>query len=153
MKKPSELTTHNIHKIDLNPQSVGDMVETLVKNDVDVSNVSENQGIIMSFISKFGEAVFNICIFALAFFNNSFFSNDASNSGLSALQRVDADQFTIVKPNATSTTFSDVAGCDEAKLELTEVVDFLKNTEKYVEIGAKIPKGVLLEGSPGTGKH
>ena len=153
VKETSQLTTHNIHKIDLNPQSVGDMVETLVKNDVDVSNVSENPGIIMSFISKFGEAVFNICIFALAFsLITRFLAMSASNSGLSALQRVDADQFTIVKPNATSTTFSDVAGCDEAKLELTEVVDFLKNTEKYVDIGAKIPKGVLLEGSPGTGK-
>ena len=153
IEETKELTTHNIHKIDLNPQSVGDMVETLVKNDVDVSNVSENQGIIMSFISKFGEAVFNICIFALAFsLITRFLAMSASNSGLSALQRVDADQFTVVKPNATSTRFNDVAGCDEAKLELTEIVDFLKNTEKYKEIGAKIPKGVLLEGSPGTGK-
>lgn len=153
IEETKEITTHNIHKIDLNPQSVGDMVETLVKNDVDVSNVSENQGIIMSFISKFGEAVFNICIFALAFsLITRFLAGTMSNSGLSALQKVDADQFTIVKPNATSTRFNDVAGCDEAKLELTEVVDFLKNTEKYKEMGAKIPKGVLLEGSPGTGK-
>tara|TARA_Y100000816_G_scaffold286619_1_gene268041 strand:- start:755 stop:2767 length:2013 start_codon:yes stop_codon:yes gene_type:complete len=153
IEETKEITTHNIHKIDLNPQSVGDMVETLVKNDVDVSNVSENQGIIMSFISKFGEAVFNICIFALAFsLITRFLAGTMSNSSLSAIQKVDADQFTIVKPNATSTRFNDVAGCDEAKLELTEVVDFLKNTEKYKEMGAKIPKGVLLEGSPGTGK-
>ncbi len=50
------------------------------------------------------------------------------------------------------TTFEDVAGCNEAKEELIEVVDFLKNPEKYRVMGAKIPKGVMLVGSPGTGK-
>jgi len=49
-------------------------------------------------------------------------------------------------------TFKDVAGCDEAKEELVEIVDFLKNPSKYTKLGAKIPKGVLLMGSPGTGK-
>ena len=49
-------------------------------------------------------------------------------------------------------TFADVAGVDEAKQELKEVVDFLKNGEKYRKIGAKMPKGVLLVGPPGTGK-
>jgi cell division protease FtsH len=49
-------------------------------------------------------------------------------------------------------TFNDVAGCDEEKQELVEIVDFLKNPGKYVEIGARIPKGVLLSGNPGTGK-
>ncbi|MBL6803175.1 MAG: ATP-dependent zinc metalloprotease FtsH [Synechococcus sp. BS307-5m-G38] len=49
-------------------------------------------------------------------------------------------------------TFADVAGVDEAKQELTEIVDFLKKPERYAEIGARIPKGVLLVGPPGTGK-
>jgi cell division protease FtsH len=49
-------------------------------------------------------------------------------------------------------TFQDVAGAKEAKEELTEIVDFLKNPKKFIQIGARIPKGVLLMGSPGTGK-
>ncbi len=49
-------------------------------------------------------------------------------------------------------TFEDVAGCDEEKMELAEIVDFLKNPKKYTRLGARIPKGVLLVGPPGTGK-
>merc|ERR1711933_619815 len=52
----------------------------------------------------------------------------------------------------TGVTFEDVAGADGAKLELTEVVDFLKEPSKYSALGAKIPKGVIMEGPPGTGK-
>ncbi|MEB3228428.1 MAG: ATP-dependent zinc metalloprotease FtsH3, partial [Synechocystis sp.] len=52
----------------------------------------------------------------------------------------------------TQVTFGDVAGIEQAKLELTEVVDFLKNADRFTELGAKIPKGVLLVGPPGTGK-
>lgn len=53
---------------------------------------------------------------------------------------------------AISVTFDDVAGVENAKIELYEVVDFLKNPEKYERIGAKIPRGILLMGAPGTGK-
>ncbi len=52
----------------------------------------------------------------------------------------------------TQVTFGDVAGIDQAKLELAEVVDFLKNADRFTALGAKIPKGVLLVGPPGTGK-
>ena len=52
----------------------------------------------------------------------------------------------------TQVTFNDVAGIEQAKLELTEVVDFLKNADRFTAVGAKIPKGVLLVGPPGTGK-
>lgn len=55
-------------------------------------------------------------------------------------------------PTKNKVTFNDVAGADEEKEELTEVVDFLKNPSKYIELGAKIPKGILLVGPPGTGK-
>jgi len=52
----------------------------------------------------------------------------------------------------TGVTFNEVAGCDGAKLELNEVVDFLKKPEKYSDLGARIPRGVILDGPPGTGK-
>ncbi|QEN05503.1 ATP-dependent zinc metalloprotease FtsH [Thiospirochaeta perfilievii] len=58
----------------------------------------------------------------------------------------------ILSETNTGVVFNDVAGCEEAKYELEEVVDFLKNSKKYTEIGGKIPKGVLLVGPPGTGK-
>ena len=70
-----------------------------------------------------------------------------------------ASPFSIGKSNARiysegsmNVTFDDVAGVDEAKTELSEIVDFLKHGAKYIRLGAKIPKGVLLVGPPGTGK-
>lgn len=58
----------------------------------------------------------------------------------------------LIAENATGVTFQDVAGCDEAKYELQEIVDFLKNPDRYKSLGARIPKGALLVGPPGTGK-
>jgi cell division protease FtsH len=58
----------------------------------------------------------------------------------------------IYSEGSTGVKFGDVAGVDEAKAELQEIVDFLKNADKYARLGAKIPKGVLLVGPPGTGK-
>ena len=57
-----------------------------------------------------------------------------------------------VEDEDTKTTFSDVAGVDEAKTELVEIVDFLKESQRFTDLGARIPKGVLLVGPPGTGK-
>lgn len=59
---------------------------------------------------------------------------------------------TLGKDSKKKATFDDVAGCDEEKEELSEIVDFLKEPAKYMQIGARIPKGVLLVGPPGTGK-
>ncbi len=58
----------------------------------------------------------------------------------------------LMSGESVKTTFNDVAGAEEAKEEMAEVVEFLKNPEKFVKMGAKIPKGVLLFGAPGTGK-
>ncbi|BDD07980.1 ATP-dependent zinc metalloprotease FtsH [Fulvitalea axinellae] len=67
------------------------------------------------------------------------------NIGKSKAQMFEAE-------NSVKTTFNDVAGLDEAKEEVQEIVDFLKTPEKYTRLGGKIPKGALLVGSPGTGK-
>jgi len=58
----------------------------------------------------------------------------------------------VIPPGANPTRFEDVAGCDEAKEDLEEIVDFLKNPSKYFKLGSKMPKGILLSGPPGTGK-
>jgi cell division protease FtsH len=58
----------------------------------------------------------------------------------------------LEKDENNSVSFSDVAGCDEAKEELKEIIDFLQNPEKFNKLGGKVPKGVLLTGDPGTGK-
>ena len=58
----------------------------------------------------------------------------------------------VIDSSDIDSNFDDVAGCDEAKYELQDVVEFLKSPEKFAEAGAKVPKGVLLEGPPGTGK-
>ncbi|MBQ3709330.1 MAG: ATP-dependent zinc metalloprotease FtsH [Bacteroidales bacterium] len=68
------------------------------------------------------------------------------NIGKSKAQLFDKDNVPV------NVTFKDVAGLEEAKVEIIEIVDFLKNPEKYTRLGGKIPKGVLLVGPPGTGK-
>jgi cell division protease FtsH len=68
---------------------------------------------------------------------------------LGAFGRSKARRYT---PGSGTVTFADVAGIDEAKFELSEIVDFLKNPEKYGRLGGRIPRGVLLSGPPGTGK-
>jgi cell division protease FtsH len=72
-----------------------------------------------------------------------------SQAGIFGFARNRARRYAEDRPKVT---FADVAGADEAKADLTEVVDFLKHPSKYLEIGARIPRGVLLVGPPGTGK-
>ncbi|KAK5113847.1 hypothetical protein LTR62_003231 [Meristemomyces frigidus] len=68
------------------------------------------------------------------------------------LKKVGGANNAEAKPELQTTRFSDVQGCDEAKEEVQELVDFLKNPEKFSTLGGKLPKGVLLVGPPGTGK-
>ena len=58
----------------------------------------------------------------------------------------------VINPSDINVAFKDVAGCEEAKIEIMEFVNFLKNPSQYTDLGAKIPKGAILTGPPGTGK-
>ncbi|MGN6869424.1 MAG: ATP-dependent zinc metalloprotease FtsH, partial [Solirubrobacteraceae bacterium] len=76
----------------------------------------------------------------------------ASGGGLGGLGQFGRSQARRVDPQAIRVTFDDVAGIDESKAELTEIVDFLKTPERYQKLGGRMPHGVLLFGPPGTGK-
>ena len=77
-------------------------------------------------------------------------SNQGGGGGVFSVGKSKAQLFD--KDNSVNVTFKDVAGLSEAKTEIQEIVEFLKNPSKYTELGGKIPKGALLVGPPGTGK-
>jgi cell division protease FtsH len=76
----------------------------------------------------------------------------AAGGGSGGLMSFGRSRARRVEGSEQHVTFNDVAGIDEAKSELTEIVDFLKNPDKYIRLGGRIPRGVLLSGQPGTGK-
>lgn len=80
------------------------------------------------------------------------FRKFAAKQGLGGLVNVGKSKARVLVQRDTGVTFDDVAGVDEAKMELREIVSFLTDKEKYSRLGARIPKGVLLVGPPGTGK-
>ncbi len=82
-----------------------------------------------------------------------FFTRSVKGAGMQALN-FGSSKARMIDPNDTNqkVTFKDVAGAKEAKQELEEIVDFLKNPKKFIDIGAEIPKGVIMMGAPGTGK-
>ncbi|MFA6076481.1 MAG: ATP-dependent zinc metalloprotease FtsH [Candidatus Paceibacterota bacterium] len=90
-------------------------------------------------------------VFILLFF--WYLSRQVKGAGMQALS-FGQSKARITDPNDKNNrvTFKDVAGCKEAKEELKEIVDFLKSPKKFLDIGARIPKGVILTGAPGTGK-
>jgi cell division protease FtsH len=94
-------------------------------------------------------AIFLPALLMIGFFWFIFRQAQGSNSQAMSFGKSKARMFTGDHPTVG---FADVAGCDEAKEELHEIVEFLKEPEKFVTFGARIPKGVLLVGSPGTGK-
>ncbi|HET6992284.1 MAG TPA: AAA family ATPase, partial [Bacteroidia bacterium] len=82
-----------------------------------------------------------------------FFMRRMGGGGGSQIFNIGKSRATLFdKDTMVSTTFNDVAGLEEAKVEIKEIVDFLKHPKKYTDLGAKIPKGALLVGPPGTGK-
>lgn len=108
----------------------------------------EESGGFMSFLFSFGPI---LLLVALWYFIMKRMSGGAGGpGGVFSVGKSKAKLFD--KDNNTNVTFKDVAGLQEAKTEVAEIVDFLKNPQIYTELGGKIPKGALLVGPPGTGK-
>ena len=108
----------------------------------------EESGGFMSFLFSFGPI---LLLVALWYFIMKRMSGGAGGpGGVFSVGKSKAKLFD--KDNNTNVTFKDVAGLQEAKTEVAEIVDFLKNPQIYTELGGKIPKGALLMGPPGTGK-
>ncbi|MDR3343684.1 MAG: ATP-dependent zinc metalloprotease FtsH [Treponema sp.] len=129
---------------------------TVPLNDPDIIKLMDEKGVAYYAVSREGSTILNIIFswvlpIAFFFFIWRFLMKRLGNMGGNVLS-VGQNRAVIVAEGDIITRFSDVAGVDEAKDELVEVVDFLKNPKKYTDIGGKIPKGVLLVGPPGTGK-
>ena len=79
-------------------------------------------------------------------------SSSSKGGGIGGVFSFGKSRAKIIDPKENHIRFTDVAGCEESKQEVMEVVDYLKNPAKYQSLGGKVPKGILLSGSPGTGK-
>ncbi|MDD6227676.1 MAG: ATP-dependent zinc metalloprotease FtsH [Bacteroidales bacterium] len=102
---------------------------------------------LMKFFWYFGPV---LLIFLFMYFMSRRMTGGAGGGGIFNVGKSKAIVFD--KDNGTNVTFEDVAGLSEAKVEIEEIVEFLKNPQRYTDLGAKIPKGALLVGPPGTGK-
>ena len=125
------------------PMNDSSLYPILEANNVDVTvkKPSENSGL-------FFNILFPIIIFVIII---AVMSKIVQAGGSQAMS-FGKSKAKLMLDNKVKVTFKDVAGIDEERQELSEIVDFLKNGEKYLKLGAKIPKGVLLVGPPGTGK-
>jgi cell division protease FtsH len=123
-----------------------DLINTLTENNVDISVAPQtDEGFWFKALSSL---FFPILLLVGLFF---LLRRAQSGPGSQAMNFGKSKARVQMEPQ-TQVTFGDVAGIDQAKLELNEVVDFLKNADRFTAVGAKIPKGVLLVGPPGTGK-
>jgi cell division protease FtsH len=123
-----------------------DLVKILTKNGVDIAVMPPNDE---GFWFKALSSLFFPVLLLVGLF---FLLRRAQNGPGSQAMNFGKSKARVQMEPQTQVTFGDVAGIDQAKLELNEVVDFLKNADRFTAIGAKIPKGVLLVGPPGTGK-
>jgi cell division protease FtsH len=127
-----------------NDNQLIDILTTNVKGNIYVLPQSDDSVWFRVLSSLFFPVLLLVGLFLLLRRAQSGPGNQAMNFGKSKAR--------VQMEPQTQVTFSDVAGIDQAKLELNEVVDFLKNADRFTALGAKIPKGVLLVGPPGTGK-
>ena len=135
----------NLHYIPTKVPQLSEMViNTLQNNHInyDVYSIMDNSNIINTLLNN----LFPLILIYLVL--STIFSRLQMGNPVNMLNK-NQDLINAVMVNVS---FSDVAGCDESKYELQEVVEFLKDPYKFNNIGAKIPKGILLEGPPGTGK-
>ncbi|WP_429925683.1 ATP-dependent zinc metalloprotease FtsH (plasmid) [Agrobacterium vitis] len=119
--------------------------ELFQKAGVEVSGGSDSN-IFTTILSWILPALFFVGIWALMF------RGIANRQGMGGLINIGKSKAKVYLERKTGVTFDDVAGADEAKAELQEIVSFLKEKDKYGRLGARIPKGILLVGPPGTGK-
>ncbi len=113
---------------------------------IDAQAPNGGPSLLESLIFGFGPTLFLILLIVF------FMRRAAGGGGAGGLMSFGRSRARRVEASDQHITFEDVAGIDEAKEELTEIVDFLKEPDKYLKLGARIPRGVLLSGQPGTGK-
>ena len=149
-KMTIEVTTRDENKYTVYaPSSMIDFLnEQYPKDDIKIEYVApSNSSIWVSLLPT----IMIIILFVVFIF---FFTQQSQGGGSSGrgVMNFGKSKAKMVTPDNKRVTFDDVAGADEEKAELEEIVDFLKQPARYVEMGARIPKGVLLVGPPGTGK-
>jgi cell division protease FtsH len=124
-----------------------ELLGLLTQHDVDIAVQPTRQA--PAWQSAVGSLIFPLLLLGGLFF---LFRRAQGGGGGNPAMQFGKSKARVQMEPSTQVTFSDVAGISGAKLELTEVVDFLKNPDRFTAVGAKIPKGVLLVGPPGTGK-
>jgi cell division protease FtsH len=140
------IVTRGEEKLQVNLLPDAGLIDTLTKNDVDITVRPPQDDSIL--VRLAGSLIFPVLLLVGLFF---LLRRAQSGPGSQAMNFGKSKARVQMEPQ-TQVTFGDVAGIDQAKLELTEIVDFLKNADRFTAVGAKIPKGCLLVGPPGTGK-